>query len=189
MFDALGNPPGLFRAVINVSEVLHNGGDTHAAIALSEQFVPRIRRASVTSPMWLGMIAANLASYYLALGNPDAALAPYAEAWARTPHDGGFWHVCMLSPAAELSLAGGRLDASALLTGFFDRFVEESDDKLQPTEAGQRVRVIEQLGRALAPSELARLRHQGRALSFFEADHLVETAVLARQLDKDGLRR
>jgi len=38
--------------------------------------------------------------------------------------------------------------------------------------------VTERLSTIYEAKELSRLRHQGRSLSFFEADHLVETTVL-----------
>jgi tetratricopeptide (TPR) repeat protein len=187
MFDRLDNPPGLFRAAINLAEALHHGGDTRQAIALAERYIPRVRMAGAS--VWLGMVASNLATYYLTLGEFEAARAPYAEAWASAPHDGGFWHASLLSPAAELALACGRPDAAALLIGFFDNYVEVSDDPMQSTEARLLARVTERLASIYTPQELDRRRREGRSLSFFEVDHLVESAVITPQLDKDGSRR
>lgn len=186
MFDALGNPPGLFRAAINLGEALHHGGETRAAIAVAERYLPRMRAAAVRNGAWLEMIAGNLASYYLDVGEPETALAYYAECWAHTSRIGGFWHAALYSPGAELALARGRPDAAAMLVGFLDRFIAESDDPLQPTEARQLARVVDRLAPVCAPGELQRLRSEGARLSYFEADHLVETAVLTPQLDKDG---
>ena len=187
MFDALDNPPGLFRAAINLAEAIHQGGDTPGAITLAERYIPRIRMAGAS--VWLGMVASNLTIYHLSLDQPEAAQAPFTEAWANSPHDGGFWHASFLAPAAELSLARGHPDAAALLVGFFDRFAEISDDPLQATEARLVARVTKRLAHLYDADELERLRQQGRALSFFEVDHLVEAAVLAPQLDKDGPRQ
>jgi hypothetical protein len=60
---------------------------------------------------------------------------------------------------------------------------------LQATEARLVARVTERLAHLYDADGLERLRQQGRTLSFFEADHLVEAAVLAPQLDKDGPRQ
>jgi len=176
MFDRLDNPPGLFRAAINLAESLHHGGDTRRAISLAERYVPRIRMAGTS--VWLGMISSNLTIYHLTLGEPELAHAPFAEAWRNTPHDGKFWHTSTLCPACELALARGRPDVAALLVGFFDHFVETGDDPLQATEARLVQAVTERLSTIYEAKELSRLRHQGRSLSFFEADHLVETTVL-----------
>lgn len=183
MFDALGNPSGLFRAAINFGEVLHNGGDTKAAIAVAERYIGRIRATGDRSQ--LGMIASNLASYYMALDQHLAARDFYAEAWRRTPHDQKFWHAGLMGQGAELALFDGRPDVAALLIGFLDHFIAASDDALQPTEAQQRARLLERLAAALPTAELARLKREGEALSFFEADHLVDAVVLAPQLDKN----
>jgi predicted ATPase/DNA-binding winged helix-turn-helix (wHTH) protein len=186
MFETFDNITGLFRAVINFGEVLHNGGDTAAAIALAERYMARIRR--VDDPMWLGMIAGNVASYHLALGNTEAARMPFAEAWVNTPLRSGFWHVGLMSPAADIALAIDRPDVAALVIGFLDQYVDDSGEVLQPTEASQRLRVLARLSTLLPPAELERLVPEGRALSLFAVDHLVETTVLAGYLRQDGSR-
>jgi predicted ATPase/DNA-binding winged helix-turn-helix (wHTH) protein len=170
MHVATGNPKGRFRSVMSLSEMFHKHGDTERGLRLVEQILPELRRSGAS--LQLGFHLNNLAAYYLALGNPQAARAPLYDAATIVPRDGGHWHWCLLQNAAELIVFEGDSEVAALLLGFTDKRFEGWPDGRQDTERRQRDRLMGNLGKTLGQDRLERLMQQGRQLSLFEADHL-----------------
>jgi len=170
MHGATDNPKGRFRSVMNLAEMFHKGGDTERSLRLVEQILPELRRSGAS--LQLGFHLNNLAAYYLALGNPQAARAPLFDAATIVPRDGGHWHWCLLQNAAELIFFEGDSEVAALLLGLADKRFEGWPDGRQDTERKQRDRLLGNLGNILGQDRLERLMQQGRQLSLFEADHL-----------------
>ncbi len=170
MHVAMGNPKGRFRSVMNLSEMLHNAGDTVRSIALVMSILPELRRSGPS--LQLGFHLSNLASYNLALGHPELAREPLYEAAKIVPRDGSNWHWCLLQNAAELFRTEGEHHNAALLLGFADKGFESWPDGRQDTEQAQRDRLFRELSEVLSKPELERFMAQGRTLSMFEADHI-----------------
>lgn len=175
----VGNPQGRFRSVLQLSEMLHHGGDTRRAITLVEQVVPELRAEG----RWieLGMQLVNLAAYRLALGDHEAAAPALYESTEIAPHGEGFWHWSALLHAVELLLRRGEIEASALVLGYVDRAFEGWPDGIQPTEAMARGRVLAAIAAEIGDNRLRHLLQQGRALTLFEADHLAGFSKTERQ--------
>jgi hypothetical protein len=150
------------------AEHLHSHLATGSAIELVARILPELRRDG--TPEEQGFQFSNLAAYYLALDDAEAAAGLVAEAAACLPHEdsNGYW--CVLQNAAHLAIAAGKMETAALLLGFVDHRFEGWVDGRQSTEVMQRQRMLTRLEEEFASAELQKLLAQGADLNRFEAD-------------------
>ncbi|MDX8464135.1 winged helix-turn-helix domain-containing protein [Mesorhizobium sp. VK23B] len=170
MHRSCGNERGLFRSTLYLAEIIHRKQDHKGALALAEGILPSLRERG--SSIELGAQLSNLACYFLALGNSEAARDATTEAWKYLPRDHASWHWCIIQNATELAARDGRLSDAALMLGFVDHCFDDWADGRQPTEAVQRERIEAILSARLEPESYAALWERGRSLSLFEADVL-----------------
>jgi hypothetical protein len=165
-----GNARGRFRALMNVTEILHKWGDTQLALELGQDVLPDLRRQATR--LHMSNQVGNIVAYLYWLGDIAGAEKAHLESAPLTWPDGTYWHLCILQNAAEWRFWRGEHKQAALLLGIIDKHIAAWPDGRQATEQMQRDRLGEKLGEALGADELQRLLEQGDQLDLLDAEQL-----------------
>ncbi len=163
--DSLGNAQGEQIAALNLAECEHARGQTHRAVEIVRQTLPRVR----TGVDWslLAQLLHNLAGYLAAIDDVSGALSAAREAIgieAARETDNARAAVPVEQLALALALRGD-LARAAVLEGYADTVMARYGCSREFTEIASYDRLAALLRDGLATDELARLSAAGAALT------------------------
>jgi len=170
MHAEAGNTRGRFRALMNVTEILHRRGDTQLALKLGQGVLPDLQRQATR--LHLSNQVGNIVAYLYWLGDIAGAEEAHLQSVPLSWPDGTYWHLCVLQNAAEWRFWRGEHKEAALLLGIIDKHIAAWPDGRQATEQMQWDRLMEKLSEALGVGELQRLIDQGAQLDLLDAEQL-----------------
>jgi predicted ATPase/class 3 adenylate cyclase len=161
---ALGNFRSAYVATSNLAELEHSRGNTPQAIALVRDILPGLRGGS--DQRLLASTLCNLAGYFAATGDLDAARDAAREAIATLPSEPGDVYVTIaLETLALADAVEGQLAQAARIAGYTDAAFRKAGYNREYTEQKTHERLAALLEAGLAPQECERFAAEGSALS------------------------
>jgi predicted ATPase/class 3 adenylate cyclase len=160
-----GNTSDERTSAVNLAELLHMGGHTGRAIAVTREYLPALRSGS--DGWLLGLALGNFADYLAAVGDLPAALAAARETierFAEVDRDDGRMGLA-LECLALVEVLRGNAARAATLEGYADAALARHGVRREDAAQTRYERLGALLRESLASEELARLAAAGAALT------------------------